>query len=218
MKHHRVDKKIDAAFAREDWEGARKLILPELEKQPEDHWLLARLSTTYYEQREYAKALEHIEKAYRIRRQCPLVLWDFAGTLDAIGRPSEALKLYARLIGMGPRTVGSTRPCGEGLEWAISLLNDCVFRGAVCWEHLQKYDVAGRWYLAFLELRRVWSEGLYNHKDALKRIEKLPMNLPELEKSISSLEAKVWKGQANDAHRAEEVWTNMRGRLEASAA
>ncbi len=53
MKNHSAEKKIEAALARDDWDGARKLVLRDLEDEPDNHWLLARLSTTYYEQRRY---------------------------------------------------------------------------------------------------------------------------------------------------------------------
>jgi tetratricopeptide (TPR) repeat protein len=102
MNNHNVNCAIEAAIADEDWSGARALIVAELKKTPQDHWLLARLSTTYYEERQYSKALEIIERALRLMPNCPLALWDHAGTLSAVGRPRDALKIYSRLIKKGP--------------------------------------------------------------------------------------------------------------------
>jgi predicted Zn-dependent protease len=56
---------LNDLFDREDWSGARRLILPELKKTPDSHWLLDRLSVTYYEQRKYAEALRIIRKAQK---------------------------------------------------------------------------------------------------------------------------------------------------------
>jgi tetratricopeptide (TPR) repeat protein len=178
VTNHAPDKKIEGAFAREDWTGARNLIVAELKRTPDDHWLLARLSTTYYEQHRYADALKFIRAAFRLMPKCPLVLWDYAGTLDALGKSRQALKIYGKLIEQGPHCVGEENPCGEGLEWALSLLADCVFRAGACWERLDKRDKAVLWYEAFLKLRTQWSGGIHTPDDALQRIEKLSKDNP----------------------------------------
>jgi tetratricopeptide (TPR) repeat protein len=183
MKNHTIDRAIEAAIADEDWSEARALILAALTKAPEDHWLLARLSTTYYEERDYAKALETIERAHRLKPDCPLVLWDYAGTLSAVGKPREALKLYSRLIKKGPRAVGAMKPCGEGTEWALSLLTDCIYRSGVCWEQLGKTDAALRWYHAFIQLRTEWTGGIHTADDARRHVERLSKNNPRRTKS-----------------------------------
>jgi tetratricopeptide (TPR) repeat protein len=59
----------------EEWEKAQVLALTLLEDEPENHWLLAELAKTYYEQRNYEKALGYIEQALKIAPRCPLVLW-----------------------------------------------------------------------------------------------------------------------------------------------
>lgn len=173
MNSHSTGKDIEAALAREDWQSARRLILRDLKADPDNHWLLARLSTTYYEERDYDKAWDLIERAYRLNPDCPLVRWDYAATLDAIGWPAEALKIFGSLIAKGPRELGGVAPCGEGLEWALSLLSDCIFRAGVCWEHMGKKDIALRWYQAFLKLRDEWSEGIHAREEAEKRIENI---------------------------------------------
>ena len=173
MTNHAVDKRIEAAFAREDWPKARDLLIAELKKDPRNHWLLARLSTTFYEERKYKKALTLIEQAYEIAPHCPLVNWDYAGTLDALGKSKKALRIYCNLIAKGPAKLADMEPCGEGLDWALSLLIDCIFRGGVCLEHLGQNEKAIRWFQAFLKLRAEKDGGLYEPEDALKRITKL---------------------------------------------
>jgi tetratricopeptide (TPR) repeat protein len=183
MKNHEAHKKIDTAFSREDWGVARTLILQELDKDPENHWLLTRLSTTYYEQHRYQEALEQVEKAFKITPRCPLVLWDYAGILAAMGQSNEALKIYSALIKKGPRWVGEENACGEGLEWALSLLADCIFRAGVCWAHLKKNEIALRWFQAFLKLRAEWNGGIHSPEEALKQMQKLAKNNPRRAKN-----------------------------------
>ena len=38
---------------------------------------------------------------------CPLVLWDYAGALQMIGRHIEALDLYARIVTLGVDGIAS---------------------------------------------------------------------------------------------------------------
>ena len=126
-----LTKTLHRLFTQEALVEARTLIEKELVRDPESHWLLARLSTTFYEERQYEQALRQIERAYRLAPDCPLVLWDYAGTLDAVGRTAEAIELYGRLLGKGVEAV-AYEECGEGISWAIALLTDCCFRlGAV---------------------------------------------------------------------------------------
>jgi tetratricopeptide (TPR) repeat protein len=65
-----IEKLIEA----EDWERARGLIRAALRAELADHWLLTRLSLTYYEQRRYRTALRWSDKALALGPDCPLVL------------------------------------------------------------------------------------------------------------------------------------------------
>ena len=172
MTHkQKISTKINEAFAREKWEEARDLIIGELKKYPEDHWLLARLSTTYYEQRKYEDALKLIQKAHDIEPECPLVLWDLAGTLAAVHKPEEAMDYYMAILNKGLEKIAND-PCGEGKEWAVSLLVDCFFRMGDCCQQMGHED-AINFYLAYLDLRILWEKSLYTVEDAVKQIRKL---------------------------------------------
>lgn len=149
-----LTQQINDLFAREEWRTARALIVKEMDKRGDDpgHWLLDRLATTYYEERKYKKALRLTEKALALMPDCPMVLWDYAGTLDALGRSQEAIEVYMDLIQRGPDKVGEEE-CGEGLEWAIGLLTDCFYRVSVCLKHLHRPKEAFHflgWYAALV--------------------------------------------------------------------
>src|SRR5574339_804672 len=87
----------------------------QLEARPRHHWLLTRLSSVYYERRRYALALRYAEKAFDEAPACPLVLWDYAGALQMLGRHHEALDLYARIVTRGVNRIASGE-CGERSE------------------------------------------------------------------------------------------------------
>ena len=61
-----------------------------LKSSPNDHWLLTRLGLTYYEERRYKQALKYELRALAEAPNCPLALWDYAGSLEMLGRTEAA--------------------------------------------------------------------------------------------------------------------------------
>src|SRR5437868_275163 len=127
-----LSQRINEYFNRQSWREARQLLFRAIKRHPDDHWLLSRLSTTYYEERDYLKALETSRRAAKLDSTCPLVLWDLAGALDAVGDKEQAIKIYEKLISRRIDGVANDE-CGEGEEWAASLLADCKARTALCY-------------------------------------------------------------------------------------
>ena len=119
-------------IARDDWSGARRLLKSVLRAEPWSHWLHTRIGLTYYEEHEYGEALKWERKALKLAPWCPLVLWDYAGTLDMLGRRREAAGIYRRLIRRGPEAIATGR-CGEGLRRGRGLVADSYYR--VAWIH-----------------------------------------------------------------------------------
>ena len=126
---------IEMCIAGEDWEAARQLIETELKEEPRNHWLLTRLSLTYYEQRNYGRALELVERAFALAPTCPLVLWDYAGTLAMLDRPREALRFYEYIVKRGVASLAFD-PCGEGHARAQGLYADSLYRISHCYLEL----------------------------------------------------------------------------------
>ena len=127
LAERRAARQIEEAIQRDDWEKARLLIRQWLRRKPNDHWLLTRLGLTYYEQRQYKRALHYELKALQLEPYRPLAIWDYAGTLDMLGRKKEALSIYRWLISWGEERL-AYGPCGEGIQRARSLIADCFYR------------------------------------------------------------------------------------------
>src|ERR1700687_5835526 len=72
---------------------------------------------------------------------CPLVLWDYAGSLQMLDLRRDALKVYRRLIRRGINKIASD-DCGEGLGWARGLVADCHYRIAGCYRTLRRPAMA----------------------------------------------------------------------------
>jgi tetratricopeptide (TPR) repeat protein len=163
---------IEALIEQEQWAEARRAIQEELKNDPDNHWLLTRLSTTHYEQRDYPEALRWVEKARRIAPNCPLVLWDYAGTLDMLGREQEAIAVYRSLLERGVDAIASDE-CGEGLEWARGLLADCLYRTGACFEDLKDRRRAADFYRHYLNLVDMGVQSIFPREEAVARLRKL---------------------------------------------
>jgi len=163
---------IENAIDSENWVQARKLIRARLNKSPDDHWLLTRLGLTFYEQRRYLKALEYSERAKAVAPDCPLVLWDYAGTLEMLDRPADALKVFERIVDRGIESV-AFGDCGEGLRWARGLIADCYYRMAHCRKSLGHLQQARRDYEQHLALRGPGCRSIYPISKVRKELAQL---------------------------------------------
>jgi tetratricopeptide (TPR) repeat protein len=168
---------IEHLIRRSAWKPAQAMIERKLRKQPEDHWLWSRLSGVKYEQRDYQGALEAAEKALGIVPDCPLALWSKAGAVEMLGKPDEAMNIYAHLFHHGLSELKNpdedANECWEGPTWTASLMVDCMFKIAGCLAKTGHQDRAVQVYRDFLSLVDLGVESIYSREDALKMLRKL---------------------------------------------
>jgi tetratricopeptide (TPR) repeat protein len=163
-------KEIEAQIAKEDWEAARQLILAELALKPQDpHWLLTRLGLTYYEERNYMRALEYAEQAYQLASNCPLVQWDYAGTLEMLDRTQEALTIYSHVLERDIESLAFDQ-CGEGLARARGLYADCLYRMSHCFVTLGHKATALDMLQRHLKQRGPGCHSIYSIKDVRREL------------------------------------------------
>ena len=156
---------IESAIDAEDWDGARSLIEVALESEPYNHWLITRLGLTYYEQYDYQLSFKYARAALKIAPTCPLARWDCAGALDMLKRHGEAIPHYKQMIDAGDAAIANDT-CGEGLDWARSLIADCHFRLGDCHRKSGHFDAAVGQYERYLELRQQGWGSIYDQSDA----------------------------------------------------
>lgn len=171
--------RINRLFQKGKWAEARNLLSKALRQDPEDHWLLTRIGTTYYEEQDYAKALEYHQQAYALAPDCPLVLWDLAGTLQMLGRLGEAVQIYDRLIAKGLRNIAEDE-CGEGVTWAGGVLTDTLFRLGDCYLELGLNKLALLAFVKHGEMRLLGAHSLYTNREFQANIRELKRRDPEL--------------------------------------
>lgn len=171
MVTSRIGKQIDNLIVAEQWEQARALIEKALAKEPQSHWLLTQLGETYYEQRNYKKALALLLQSRDVVPDCPLTLWHLAGTLDALGEHRGAIRLYTWLL--RSKKTAEDDPCWESEAWADALKTDCVYRLGLCFKHLGREDLAAYCLRKYLALQAMGSTGSYRIEDAQRHLQEL---------------------------------------------
>ena len=177
---------IEDYIRQEQWKKARSLILKALKTDKNDHWLLSRLATTYYEEGKYEKAMELEEQARRLAPHCPLVLWGYANVLDMLGHEAKAIRIWKQLLAKGEEKIAYGE-CGEGIRWARSLLNDCIYRIALAYRDLGKFDMAIQYLKKHIKNRSPGIPSIY----ALSEVKKKLFQLQEQQKQRQNKKQKV---------------------------
>ncbi len=162
---------IEQLLERGAWSAARKVLERELHGDPANHWLLTQLGVTYYEQRRYKRALDLFRESHAIVDDCPLTLWNLAGALDALGKHTQAIRIYRSLLTSNKSPADD--PCWESETWANSLKANCVYRVGACFEHLGRPRKAALCYHQYLNVLLSGIEGLYSAEDVTRRIRNL---------------------------------------------
>jgi len=138
-------------FSKGDWNNARRLLLKQLRKYPNDSSSITRLSYIYLNEGEYSKALEMSHKAYSINPHDPVVLWDYANALFRNDRFAESIRLFKILMNMSINTLSAR---GYNKNWSNGIQNDCRFWIACGYMHLDKIDLAAKYFRLHLANRR----------------------------------------------------------------
>jgi len=133
--------RLNALFDDEKWEEAKKLLKQEINKFPDEYFLLSSLSKVYFNLKQYENSLIYSEKAIEIEPNDPLVVYDYCCALSAVGRYSEAISQLNSIIAKDINEV-AYGDHGEGLRWAKSIINDSRYRKAICLIELDEFEVA----------------------------------------------------------------------------
>lgn len=146
------------------WTAARKAIADALKSNPKDHWLMARLSLTFYEQQNYEQALYWDLAALHEAPYCPLAIWGYACDLEMLGRYDEALGVFRWLSGWDEDYLAHGE-CGEGIRRARSLVSDCHYRIARIWEAKRQWKRSAAEFQKYLLRRTQGSGSIYRLRD-----------------------------------------------------
>jgi tetratricopeptide (TPR) repeat protein len=187
MARNAVNDRVNDLFQKDRWIAARKLLEKELAKDPENHWLLTQIGVTLYEQRRYQQALRLFQRSRKILDDCPLTLWNLAGTLDALGKPAEAARIFTRLL--NSKVSPEEDPCWESKAWTQALKTDCLYRLGVCYQHLGKKRKAEHYLREYIDLLLMGVNGSYSLDDVEGHLRALrgPVNRSAVDRKFMKL-------------------------------
>lgn len=168
MTRETLNARLARLFRQDAWEEARALLEAEQAKDPDNHWLLTQRGVTLYEQRRYEEARQLFQASRKIVDDCPLTLWNLAGTLDALGKHTAAVRIYTWLLAREKSP--QEDPCWESAAWTASLKADTIYRLGACFENLGKKHKAECCYRQYLDLLLVGVDGTYSIDEVTGRI------------------------------------------------
>jgi len=166
------EKQIKRLLEEEKYQIAQRLLLKELEREPDNPYILAVISMTFYEQHKYKKAHDYAIRAHNLAPWDPLYIWYHAIALDMLGQKQEAIALFKSILKMGINRVGSVATT-EGIRWAKSLLNDCRYSIGLCYEDMGNLSLAKRYLRNHLSKRTRGIPSNYKRKDVEKKLQQL---------------------------------------------
>lgn len=158
---------IERLLAEKKWKQARALIQEELVSAPVDHWLWMHLGLTYYEEKKYPKALECCRRAVELKPDCALALWHYAGCLAMTENESSAVAIWTLILQMDIERVADGE-CGEGMDWALQLVNDVHYRMGRYFHRTGQERLAAESFEKYLHNRGHGVDSLYD-ADAVKK-------------------------------------------------
>ena len=169
---------------------AKKLLLSEVEKYPDEYFLYTSLAQTCSGLGEYDSALEFSKKAIKICDDDVLVLYNHVIALVETKEYKEALPLCQQIL---RKPVGVISRDGEGIKWAKSIRNDTMYLKSIALFHIGKYSQALRVLKQLLTLRQRGLYSDYSKRQILKRIKIIELTIAQ-NKIIISHDGQIEKG------------------------
>ena len=142
------------------------------EEKKVSFWYYSRLSSCYYELKDYENALGYAKIAYKMKPKSPLVLWDYAGVLIMVKKEKRAIELLKRIQEMEDDfTVYKFEK--SLIKWMQSIKNDANFQIGHAYYIIREDRLAKDYYLKHLSQRKKGLKSIYSKKQVLSYLKKL---------------------------------------------
>ncbi|MBM4071529.1 MAG: hypothetical protein FJ271_21730 [Planctomycetes bacterium] len=133
-------------------------------------WLT--LSSTYYENGDYNKAVACGKRAVELGPGCPLALWHYAGALYMTHQETSAFAIWTVLLNTDIEHIAHGEH-GEGMPWALQLVNDVHYRLGRFYQWLDKPELARESFEKYLHNRAHGVGSIYDGQKAETILEEL---------------------------------------------
>ena len=163
---------IELLLDAEKWEEARIFLFKAIKEYPEEYFLYSRISLTYYEEKNYEKALEYSKIAYSMQPNDPIIQWDYAGALSMTNEEELAIKMWQKIIDKSLNELAFNE-FGEGIRAAKSLYNDTLYRIGYCYFSLNNFDLAIQFIQKHINNRQRGIPSLYTLSSVKKEMKEI---------------------------------------------
>jgi tetratricopeptide (TPR) repeat protein len=135
-------------------------------------WLYSTMSACYYELKDYKKALFYAKKAYKLKPNSPLVLWDYASALIMLKKEKEGIELLMIIQDMDEDLTLYGFPV-PNIGWMRSIKNDANFLIGKAYYTICEDELAKEFLLKHLSNRKRGRKSIYPKKIIIKYLKKL---------------------------------------------
>ncbi|MEO6521807.1 MAG: hypothetical protein ABIN91_09015 [Mucilaginibacter sp.] len=160
-------------YNNENYTAAKELLETiKAQEKKTSFWIYSRLSSCYYELRNYNIAFEYAKKAYKLQPWSPLVLWDYAGVLIMLDKEKRAIELLLRIQSMEDDLTiyGFSHP---EIKWMKSFKLDSNFLIGRAYYQINQDRFAKEYLLKYLAQRKQGLRSIYKKADVVKYLKKL---------------------------------------------
>ena len=144
------------------------------EERKVSFWLYSTLSSCYYELKDYKKALFYAKKAYKLKPNSPLVLWDYASVLIMLKKEKKGIALLMLIQDMDEDLTMYGFPA-PNIGWMRSIKNDANFLIGKAYYTIREDDSVKEFLLKHLSNRKRGRKSIYPKKLILKYLKKLDL-------------------------------------------
>lgn len=152
-KRMKINSDINAYIINEEWDKALILIKNNEKYFENDHWLIAQKAHMLYEKRDYKEAKLMIDIAFDLKPNCPLVNDYKASILRMLEEYEPAIKIWKKFLSCDIKDFAFGE-CGEGMKWALSLLNDARYLLALTYFEMKDFESANHYIEEHLQNRK----------------------------------------------------------------
>lgn len=172
--------KLNHLWREQKMHEAKRLLLSEVEKYPDEYFLWTSLAQTCSRLGEYVSALAFSKKAIEICDDDVLVLYNHVTALIETESYQEALPFCQQIL---EKDVESIAQNGEGIRWAKSIRNDTLYLQAVALSRLGEFAHSLSLLKQVLAMRERGVYSDFTKKQILNKIK-------EIEREISKIGSK----------------------------
>ncbi|MCK5600361.1 hypothetical protein KAR91_00725 [Candidatus Pacearchaeota archaeon] len=199
---------VDKLLRKNLSQDAKQLVIKQLQKYPENIFLLEKLAQCYYCEDNTNMALQSISRALKVCPKKPSLIWNAVWLNYEDSNFNKAIILANDILKTNNKTLLNEELDPRSLGWIKSLKNDCCLMLGLCYYEQKERILAKKWLKKYIAARKRGIKSQFSIKDAsckirfldiIDTIEKMDSDSPDEYKSELKLIRKALAIEPDDA-------------------